>query len=242
METALGVVAGKGGEDVLDFMGYALGRAVDDDCRPAVNPMVKGWLYSLNPEFIKAEFNENISYASWLSEQKSKFGDNVSITPMPAHELAGINTLFDTVEAAKQEAEDKNSEAEEAAAAKAAAEAEAASLAPFKKKAEDLEAKVAQLEEKSKALNAEVAELKEKLASFDGKVAVDEKEIEKAVKDIVQKAVGGLVAAGGVAGAATSADGGEAPAAEEAASADGGGVPDSFGFGASGSDGDGFGF
>ena len=245
METALGVVAGKGGADVLDFMGYALGRSVEEDCRPAVNPMVKGWLFSLNPAFLKTEFNDNISYDSWLSEQKRKLGDNVSIQPMGEADLSGINALFDTVAAAKQLAEDKVAEAEEAVAAKEAAEAEAKTLAPFKKKAEDLEAKVASLEEKISALNSELAEAKTRSASFDGKVAVDETGLEKAIKDIVQKAVGGLVAAGGaVAGAA--ADSGAAPAGDAPAdfgdSSGASSVPDDFGFGASGNDGDGFGF
>lgn len=243
METALGVVAGKGGADVLDFMGYAISRSVDEDCRPAINPMVKGWLYSLNPDFMKVDYTESISYDSWVAELKKRFGDNVSVTPMTESELAGIDALFDAVESAKQTAEDKEAEAEAAVAAKEAADAEIKVLTPFKKKAEDLEKKVAQLEEKNSALTAEVAELKGKLTSFDGKVAVDEKEIEKSVKDIVTKAVkdslGGLVAAGGV--AAGAAEGGEASPAEEAAD-DSGGVPDSFGFGASGADGDGFGF
>ncbi|MDL2279676.1 hypothetical protein LJC15_03305, partial [Desulfovibrio sp. OttesenSCG-928-G11] len=212
METALGVVAGKGGDDVLDFMGYALNRSVDEDCRPAVNPMVKGWLFSLNPDFLKSEFNENISYDSWVAEQKRKLGDNVSIQPMSEADLSGINALFDTVAEAKQLAEDKEAEAAEALAARQAAEAEAKALAPFKKKAEDLEAKVAALEEKVSALNGELSEAKAKAASFDGKVAVDETGLEKAIKDIVQKAVGGLVAAGGAAAAAGAAEGGEAAA------------------------------
>ena len=246
METVLGVIAGKDGADVLDFLGYAVKRDVSDECRPAVSPMVKGWLYSLHPAFMKASYTENLSFDLWTAEQKKKLGDNVSIYPIPDTELAGIDVLFETVENARQTAEDKEAEAEEAQAAKAAAEAEAKTLAPFKKKAEDLEKKVAQLEEKNTNLMAEVAELKEKLASFDGKVAVDEGDLEKSVKDIVSKAVkaalGGLVAAG--AGAAAAADG--APAAFEEAEAapaeDAGGVPDTFGFGTSGADGDGFGF
>jgi hypothetical protein len=60
------------------------------------------------------------------------------------------------------------------------------------------------------------------------------------VKDIVSKAVAGLAAAGGVAVAA-SADGAPAPF-EPAAEESTGGVPDTFGFGSSGADGDGFGF
>ena len=244
METALNVVAGKGGADVLDFLGFAVNREVSDECRPAVNPMVKGWLYSLNPDFMKVAYNESTSYSAWVADQKRKLGDNVSMTPMSAGDLAGIEALFDMVENAKQTAEDKEAEAEEAQAAQAAAEAEAKKLAPFKKKAEDLEKKVAQLEEKNNALNAEIKELKAKAAAFDGKVAVDEGDLEKSVKDIVSKAVkaalGGLVAAGGVAALAEGA-GADEPAAEEAA-ADAGGVPDTFGFGTSGSDGDGFGF
>ena len=244
METVLGVVAGKGGADVLDLLGFAVKRDVSDECRPAVNPMVKGWLYSLNPAFMKVAYNENTSFNVWVADQKRQLGDNVSITPIPAGELAGIEALFEAVESAKQTAEDKEAEAEEAQAAQASAEAEVKKLTPFKKKAEDLEKKVAQLEEKNNALTAEVKDLKAKLAGFDGKVAVDEGDLEKSVKDIVSKAVkaalAGLVVAGGAVAAAEGAADDFAAAEEPAAET--GGVPDTFGFGTSGSDGDGFGF
>jgi hypothetical protein len=244
METALGVVAGKGGPDVLDFLGFAVSREVCDACRPAVNPMVKGWLYSLNPAFMKISYSEGAPYDAWVAEQKGKLGDNVSLMPIPPAELAGIDELFSMVEKAKQTAEDKEAEAEAARAAQKAAESDVTALAPFKKKAEDLEKKVAQLEEKNSALTAEVKEMKGRLAAYDGKVPVDEADLEKSVKDIVSKAVkaslSGLVAAGGAAVAGAAAD--DAPAAEEAAADSGGGVPDTFGFGSSGSDGDGFGF
>ncbi len=250
METALGVVAGKDGDDVLDFLGYAVQRSVCECCRPAITPMVKGWLYTLNPEFMKTGFDGGVSYDIWVADQKQKLGDNVSITPLPAHEQSAVNALIETLEAAKRTAEDKTAEAEAAVAAKAEADAEIKVLAPFKKKAEDLEKKAAQLEEKSQALTGEVAELKKQLAEFSGKVAVDEKAIDQSVKDIVSKAVkealGGLMAAGvgagaalGVADAAAGAD--DFAAAAESAPAEGG-VPDTFGFGTSGSDGDGFGF
>ncbi len=62
METALGVVAGKGGADVLDFLGFVVNREVCDECRPAISPMVKGWLYSLNPEFMKASYTGDMAY------------------------------------------------------------------------------------------------------------------------------------------------------------------------------------
>ena len=182
METALGLVAGKGGEDVLDFMGYAVGRGVDEECRPGLNPLVRGWLYAQNPAFMKTEFSADAGYDNWIDEQKRKLGDNISITPMPACEQAGVNAYLETVENARRLAEDKTAEAAEAVAGRKAAEAEAAGMAPFKKKAGELEKKVAALEEKNRGLNAEIAELKEKLASFDGKVALDAQEIEKNVK------------------------------------------------------------
>ena len=242
METALSVVAGKGGDEVLDFMGYAVGRSVCDCSRTALNPIVKGWLYSMNPEFMKTDYTDSVGWEIWLDAQKKKLGDNVSITPMPAQEIASVNAFLDTLEQARRTAEDKTAEAEAALASKEAADAEIAVLSPFKKKTEDLEKKLAGLEEKNGALLAELGELKEKLASFDGKVAIDEKEIEKSVKDIVSKAIAGLAAAGGVvAGAAAGSGESEAAAAFEDTSSDSS-VPDSFGFGASGSDGDGFGF
>lgn len=244
METALSVVAGKGGDEVLDFMGYAVGRSVCDCCRPALTPIVKGWLYALNPDFMKTDYSDSIGWEVWLDAQKKKFGDNVSITPMPAQELSAVNALIETLEQAKRTAEDKTAEAEAAQSAKEAADAEIAALTPFKKKAETLEKKVAELEEKVSGQLAEVAELKEKLASFDGKVAIDEKEIEKSVKDIVSRAVAGIAAAGGVAVGAATAEGGaaDAPAAFDDGSSSASSVPDDFGFGASGSDTDGFGF
>ena len=124
MEAALGVVAGKGGADVLDFMGYVVGRSVCDDSRPVLSPMVKGWLYSLNPGFMKAEFDDSIGYDAWVHEQKRTFGDNVSIAPMPERELAGVNTLLATVESARWLAEDKQAEADAANVALDAANAE----------------------------------------------------------------------------------------------------------------------
>ncbi len=247
METVLGVIAGKGGEDVLDLLGYAVQRSVCECCRPAVTPIVKGWLYTLNPEFMNSAFPGGPGFDLWVDGQKKKLGDNISLPPLPAQELEGVNAMLDAVAAAKQTAEDKTAEAADAVAAKEAAEADAKAMAPFRKKAEDLDKKAKQLEEKNGALTAEAAELKKQLAEFSGKVAVDEKGIDQAVKDIVSKAVkealGALVASGAaVGGAAAAAEGMasfDAPAEEAPAS---GGVPDTFGFGASGSDGDGFGF
>ncbi len=62
METVLDVISGKTGPDVLDFLGFAVSRPVCDCCRAAVAPVVKGWVYSLNPEFMKTDFDESAKY------------------------------------------------------------------------------------------------------------------------------------------------------------------------------------
>lgn len=243
METALGVLANQGGADVLDFLGFVISRSVDECCRPAVAPMAKGWLYSMNPEFMKVPFDGTTSFNAWCNEQKGRLGDNVSLEPMPAAEVAGIHTLMDTVEAALQDAQDKAAEAAAALEAQKAAEANAKAMAPFKAKAEELEKKVAQLEEKNKGLAGELAEEKAKSAAFSGKVAIDEKEIEKTLKDIITRTVGSMSFAAGAAAGTAGAEGAAAePAAFDAPTDSAGAVPDTFGFGASGASDDGFGF
>ncbi len=240
MESALGVVTGKGGGEVLDFLGYAVQRDICDCARAAVSPAVKGWLYSLNPEFFKLSLDDGMDYASWVAQQKQKLGDNVSVTPMPAHEAEGINALLDFIEHTMSENEEKQAAAD-------AAQAELKALAPFKAKAEDLEKKLAQLEEKNKALTEEASKLKAELAGYAGKVAINEKELEQSVKDLVSRAVKDALAALPVGAAAGAGAGAAAPggAAAAPAAVDDGATaapPDDFGFGASGPSDDGFGF
>ncbi len=240
METALGVIAEQENPQVRDLLAFAIGRPVCQCCIKAVSPMVKGWLMCLQPNFFNLQYNGNVSFTIWAEEQKAKFGDNVSITPIPANDVKGMHALLDLVDEAKRTATEKTEEADAANEAAEAAKAEAKALAPFKKKAEDLQQKVAGLEEAAKGLTADMSKMKTEMAAFDGKVAINDKEIEKAVKDIITKAVGTMsFAAAGAAGAAAGA-----AAAEEEVEAveEAGGVPDTFGFGTSGSDGDGFGF
>lgn len=240
METALGVIAEQENPEVRDLLAFAIGRPVCQCCIKAVSPMVKGWLMCLQPNFFNLQYTGNVSFTIWAEEQKAKFGDNVSITPIPANDVKGMHALLDLVDEAKRTATEKTEEAEAANEAAEAAKAEAKALAPFKKKAEDLQQKVAGLEEAAKGLTADMAKMKTEMAAFDGKVAINDKEIEKAVKDIITKAVGTMSFA--AAGAAGAAAGAAAPAEEAPAVEETGGVPDTFGFGTSGSDGDGFGF
>lgn len=236
MEAVYSLLSGQSNADVSEMLGYLAQRSLDEDTEAAVAPMAKAWLFSLNPDFLKVCCCEGGAHSESCAKTRSELPDNISISPIPASHMNELNALLDKVEAAMSE-----SVADQAAAA--AANKKAKELEPFKKKAEDLDKKVAQLEEKVKSLDAANNELKAEAAKFTGKVAIDEDALESSVKDIVSRAVkaslGALAVAG--AGAAAGAEGAAAaePAAEESAS---GGVPDTFGFGASGASDDGFGF
>ena len=244
METALKVIANQEGDDVLEFLGFVISRPVCGCCRAGVAPIVKGWLYSQNPSFMKLPFAEAESFDTWAHLMKGQLGENVSLTAMPAAEVAGIHSMMDAVQAAFQTAEEKTEATEAAEAATAAAQAEIKALAPFKAKAEELEKKVAQLEEKNKGLAADVSAAKAEADAFKGKVAINENEIEKSVKDIISKAIGSMSFAAGAVGAAAGEESAvaDAPADFGGSTDSAGAVPDTFGFGASAPSDDGFGF
>ncbi|MFV0421148.1 hypothetical protein [Oleidesulfovibrio sp.] len=237
METILGLIAGKRGADISDLLGFLSQRDLSEVEEGAVAPIAKGWLYSLHPDFMKSEFSETDVFEEWAAKEAGRLGDNVSLEAIPANQMAGISAVLDKMAA---DVAENAAQAAELAAAKA----EVAELAPFKAQAEKLEKQVADLQGKLEAAQTDAATAKKELAGFSGKVAINETEIESSVKDIVSRAVKDALkalpvgaAAGAVAADAVAED---APAGfdepEEPS------VPDSFGFGASGSDGDGFGF
>lgn len=233
METVLGLVAGKTGADVSDLLGYLAQRALTTEEEAAVAPMAKGWLYSQNPAFMQCAEAEG-NYDDWLKKERARLGDNVSLQPISAAELAGISGVLDKIVALKAHVAGLEKDV-------AGLQAQVKELTPFKGQAADLEKKLAQSEQKVQSLNSDIANLKKELAPFNGKVAIDEKEIESSVKDIVSRAVKDAlkvlpVAAAGTAAAEGAAAGSDTPAE------DAGDVPDTFGFGASGPSDDGFGF
>ena len=235
METILGLIAGKSGADISDLLGYLSQRELSAEQEGAVAPMAKGWLYSQHPPFMECDFAEGESFDAWAASEASRLGDNVSVQPIPANEMAGISVVLDAMADAKATIA---AQAEELETAKA----QVAELEPFKAQTADLEKKVADLEGKLEGAQTDLAGAKKELKAFDGKVAVDEKDIESSVKDMVSKAVkdalAALPAGAAVAGVVAEEAAEEAPA-EEASSSD---VPDDFGFGSSGASDDGFGF
>jgi septal ring factor EnvC (AmiA/AmiB activator) len=204
---------------VGDLLGYLTGRELSAQEEGIVAPLCRAWVCSLNPAFLKGAPAEA----------------NVSITPIPLEDVGSITALLDTLAANAATIAEQKGAIEDL-------EGQVAELTPFQGKTADLTKKVESLEAKIATLEGEKKELAKANAEFSGKLAVDESELTSTVKDIVEKAVKAAVASlpVGVPGAAP-AEGGEV-AAEAAPAEETGGVPDTFGFGASGSDGDGFGF
>ncbi|UZP67237.1 hypothetical protein N1030_16830 [Desulfovibrio mangrovi] len=239
METILGVIAGKSGADVADLLGYLAQRELSTEELGAVAPIAKGWLYSLEPRFMACAYSEEVVFEEWAQKQVATLGDNVSIEPIPAAEMAGISVVLD-----------KMAEAKATIAAQVAEVAElkgkVAELAPFEGKTATLEKQVADLTGKLDKAKADLTAAQKELKTFDGKVAINEKEIESSVKDMVSKGLKEALANLPVGAAVAGAVAGEAAAADEPAgfedSSSSGEVPDTFGFGASGASDDGFGF
>jgi len=232
METVLGLIAGKSGDDVSDLLGFLTQRELTAQDETIVAPLAKAWICSQHPPFLENPYKETEIYEEWVQKEIKRLGDNISVAPIPADEVAGINSVLDLIH------ENKKTIAEQTETIKAL-EAEKAELEPYVKKTADLEKKVEQLNSTIGKNNEEIAKLKEQTAEFQGKLPVAESELNDTIKDIVTKALKDAVKAVPV-GAAAGEAGEEA--AEAAAEDTSGGVPDDFGFGASGGDSDGFGF
>ncbi len=236
METVLGLIAGKGSDDVSDLLRFLTQRELSTQEEGIVAPLAKAWICSQHPPFLENPYSETAIYEDWTQKEIKRLGDNVSIAPIPENEMAGIGGILDILSENRASTAALNDE-------KAALAAKVAELEPFVKKSEDLEKKVGQLESKIEGLTKDNADLKKQTAEFQGKLPVAESELNDTIKDIVTKALKDAVKSVPV-GAAVAAEGGEAVAETAAAEEEdtSGGVPDDFGFGASGAGSDGFGF
>ena len=230
MESTLALVLGKEDVDVKDMAGYLTGRSLNCDCcASAVGPLAAGWLASLYPQFVALEWDAATPWETFVNQCKSSLGDNVSVPPMNPRLQAMAAALLGHLD--DQKATIK-AQADEIASLQARVE----ELEPLQGKAKDLEKKCEQLEAKVKSQTADIGGLRKELMPFQGKMAVDQQELMSIIKDAIKDNMKGLVVGGAVAAGVAGAV--EAEAAPEE---DGGPAPE-FGFGASGSDNDGFGF
>ncbi|MEG2172978.1 MAG: hypothetical protein RRY29_06930 [Desulfovibrionaceae bacterium] len=232
MENVLALVVGKEDADIKELVGYLAGRSIGCCCcAKALAPMATGWLASLYPAFINMEWDATTPWDDFVAKTKTAAGDSVSVPPMTPVLQARVAKVLDAIADVQATLEAQKAEI-------ATLTARVEELEPFEGKASDLEKKCTQLEAKVKTMTTDMGGLRKELVPFQGKIAVDQQGLEAIIKDAIKSNMKGLVV-GGVAGAVAGAAAAEA-APEEAAN-DGGPAAD-FGFGASGSDGDGFGF
>jgi chaperonin cofactor prefoldin len=231
METVLGLIAGKSGDDVSDLLRFLTQRDLSAQEEGIVAPLAKAWICSQHPPFMEKPYDPTAIYEDWVQKETKRIGDNISVAPIAEGEMAGIAAVLDMLAENKNTIAALNDE-------KAELEAKVAELQPFVKKSEDLEKKVGQLEGKIATLEKDNKELKSQTAEFQGKLPVAENELNDTIKDIVTKALKDAVKSVPLGAAAGGEEVAEAVAEEDTS----GGVPDDFGFGASGSDGGGFGF
>lgn len=232
MEPVLALVLGKEDVDVKDLAGYLSGRSVACCCcARVVGPMAAGWLASLYPQFVSLTWDQSTPWDDFVAQFKKTTGDNVSVPPMSPPMQALVVKALDcfgdqqaTIEAQKTEITNLQGRID--------------TLEPFEGKAKDLEKKCDQLEAKVKTMTTDMGALRKELLPFQGKMAVDQQELVTMIKDTIKDNLKGFVAGAAVGGAVVA--GADAAPAEEAA-AESGPAPE-FGFGASGSDSDGFGF
>jgi len=237
LDAVLALLCGVGGAEANDLVCYLVGRDCSAQEVTVAATLAKAWLFKVNPAFMDSKYDETGIYEDWIKAEKKRIGaDNVSITAIPCAEVAPITAVLDTLAHNKETIIAKDAEIEELNGTIDGLKPFEGKTASLEKQVADLTAKIAKLEEEKSALQAETAE-------FKGKLPVAEGELNDTIKEIVTKALKDAVASvpmGAAAGAAVAAGGeavAEAPAEEEGSS-----VPDDFGFGTSGSDGDGFGF
>ena len=232
LESILALLVGKEDTAVAEIAGFLTGRSLCECSAALVAPMAAGWLANLYPAFINLKYDASRSWASFVSGVQAQVGNNVSVPPMTGQAQAMVAKVLDGM---AEKMETLKAQAAEIVALQARVE----ELEPFQGKAEEQDKKISQLEAKVKSQNADIGTLRKEMAPFQGKVPVDQQELETIIKDAIVKNLKNFTGGGAVAGAAAVA--GEASAAV-AAEENSGGVPDSFGFGSSGADNDGFGF
>jgi hypothetical protein len=232
LESVLALLTDKEDAAVAELAGFLAGRSLCCCSAALVAPMAGGWLASLYPAFINVQYDASRPWATFGSDMKAQVGDNVSVPPMTGRAQAMVAKALDAM---AEKAETLKVQSAEIAAL----QARVAELEPFQGKAEEQEKKISQLEARVKTQNADIGALRREMVPFQGKMPVDQQELENIIKDAIVKNLKNFT--GGMAALGAAAVAGEA-AAEPPAEAGSDGAPDSFGFGTSGANSDGFGF
>lgn len=233
METVLNLIAGKGGSDVSELLAFLTQRDLTPKNEGMVGVLAKAWIYSQHPPFMDCKYSPVALYDDWVAQETKRLGDNLSIAPISSAEMEPINAIIDGIAADAATIAEQAEKIEELEGKVAALEPIPAKIPPLEKKIEDLTAKIKTLDETIKSQKSQIAEWK-------GMTPIAEAELNSTIKEIVTKALKDAVASVplGAAGGGAAGDAGAAVAEESSE----GGVPDSFGFGATSDSGDGFSF
>jgi len=234
LESVLALLTGKEDAASVEIAGFLAGRSLCCCSASLVAPMAAGWLANQYPAFVNLRYEESQSWTNFVSDMKTKVGDSVSMPPMSSSAQAMVAKSLDAMAATAETLKIQAAEI-------ATLQARVVELEPFLSKSEDQDKKISQLEAKVKSQTADIGTMRKDMIPFQGKMPVDQAALESIIKDAIVKNLknftGGAVAAAGAAVLA-----GEAVADAAAEEESSGGPPDSFGFGASGSDSSGFGF
>jgi hypothetical protein len=230
LESVLALLVGKEDAAVTEIAGFLTGRSLCCCSAALAAPMAAGWLANLYPAFINLQYDASQPWGTFVSGMKAQLGDNVSVPPMTGQSQAIVVKVLDAMA-------EKSAGLKAQAAEIAALQVRVEELEPFQGKAEEQDKKITQLEAKVKSQSVDIGALRKEMAPFQGKMPVDQQELENIIKDAIVKNLKNFTGGAAVAGAAGGAGEAVAAAAEESD-----GVPDSFGFGASGANSDGFGF
>lgn len=234
LEDVLALVMGKEGADNKTLAGYIVGRSLACDCcAAAAGPFAAAWLARLSPKFLELEWSSDQPWESFMSRSRHVLGDNISLTPMDARNKALVAKVLDALTEAHKSLNAQTAVAVEAEARVRSMELAVAEVEALRKKCDELEGTI-------KGMNTDMNALRKQVAEFQGKMPVSHDELMQNIKNAIKDGMKGVVVAGAAGVAAIGGAAPEAAAGVEAPAENA--VPDDFGFGASGSDSDGFGF
>lgn len=227
----LELVTGKNGADTSSLVEFITGKSnLSPEAAKAAAPFAFAWLVRWYPKFMDMEWKEDQSWEAYLRQASHILGEHVSLEPMDGRFKNIVNSALDVIEDS-QAALTKQTEA----AMKL--EAEVKRLEPFPQLVEAAQKKSDELEAKIKSMKSEMLALNRKALEFEGKVPMDQEELMQNVQAAIKDALKGMTFATGAVTASAAAPAEESSVQDEKKTPE-----DEWGFGASSSGDDEFGF
>lgn len=229
VEKALELVTGKEDADTLAIASFVLGRSIDgEESARAAAPFAAAWLARWYPKFMQMEWKKGDDWGDFVKKGRAVLGEHVSLAPMDGRLRDMANQTMDLI----RDMDDSRARQTDAALK---LEKRVKELEPLEARAAAAQKKCDELEATIKSMKTEMGALRRQVNEYRGKLAIDHDELMRNIGDAIKEGLKGATVAVGVASANKTDEGGSvAPAAET--------VEEEFGFGASNTDADGFGF